>query len=197
MTGRARQAGAYVKRKIDWLAETKNRPAAKAILAGLRQSIGQKQGNSPNFWGAVLGDMPDALPGTVYGGWAAYAAMALYALHRQDGVLCVNKDGVSLGEAVRRLAVHDRVDGDATMRRFHLLAASGSREEFFLHLQVLVQMLRAWDIPLDYPALTEDLYWLQFSGGRNGVRLKWGRDFNHNKRGSGASAVTSMSTTPH
>ncbi|MCL4463236.1 MAG: type I-E CRISPR-associated protein Cse2/CasB [Firmicutes bacterium] len=41
----------------------------------------------------------------------------------------------------------------------------------------MILLIRAKDIPLDYPALTQDLYWFQFPDRRDGIRLKWGQDF--------------------
>ena len=41
----------------------------------------------------------------------------------------------------------------------------------------MIQMLRAKDIPLDYPRLASDLYELQFLDRAPAVRLNWGRDF--------------------
>jgi len=54
---------------------------------------------------------------------------------------------------------------------------SDSYEQLSWHLRGFVQLLRASNIPLDYPRLTEDLYWFQFADSRNGARLKWGQDF--------------------
>lgn len=41
----------------------------------------------------------------------------------------------------------------------------------------MVQLLRSQDIPLDYPALAEDLFWFQIPSQRAKVCLRWGQDF--------------------
>jgi CRISPR system Cascade subunit CasB len=57
-----------------------------------------------------------------------------------------------------------------------------------IRIQVLLTTVKLFtcrfqdkDITLDYPALTEDLYWFQFPEARDSVRLRWGRDFYRNR----------------
>jgi CRISPR system Cascade subunit CasB len=50
-------------------------------------------------------------------------------------------------------------------------------EEVSHHLRGLIQLLKAGNIPLDYPSLAEDLYQFQFPEMKDSVRLQWGRQF--------------------
>jgi CRISPR system Cascade subunit CasB len=184
MAGEAKQASAFVKRKIVWLVENKNESAVKATLARLRRGIGKAPGSLPDLWDVTLSGLPEALLGKgedpTHGEWAVHTALTLYALHQQGKDLkkqCMNREGKFLGTAVRMLLEHDKNNEDAVRRRFHEAAVSDNFERFSWQLRGLIQLLRAKDIPLDYPALTEELYWFQFPDRRDGIRLKWGQDF--------------------
>ncbi len=184
MTSQAKQASWFVKRKIAWLSENKNESAVRATLARLRRGIGKAPGSLPDLWDVTLSDLPEALHGKsedpTHAEWAVHSALTLYALHQQGKDIkkqCMNREENFLGTAVRKLAEHDKNNEDAVRRRFHAVAVSDSFERFSWQLRGLIQLLRAKDIPLDYPALTKDLYWYQFPDRRDSIRLKWGQDF--------------------
>ena len=184
MASQAKEASGFVKSKIDGLAGNKNESAVRATFAKLRRGIGKAPGSLPDLWDVTLSDLPEALLSLgeepTYGEWAVHTALTLYALHQQGKDVkkqCMNKEGDSLGTAVRRLLEHDKSNEDAVRRRFHAAAVSDSFERFSWQLRGLIQLLRDKDIPLDYPALTDDLYWFQFPDRRDGIRLKWGQDF--------------------
>lgn len=180
---KAKMTGAFVRRKIAWLAGSESESVSRATLAKLRRGIGKKPGSSPELWEATFQDMPPELMGTgeepSSAEWAVHTALTLYALHQQGKDLqlqCMNKDGESLGKALRKL-VSDDEEEKRIKRRFDAASTSNSMEEFAHHLRGLIQLLKAKSIPLDYPALAEDLYWFQFPSARDSVRLRWGRDF--------------------
>ncbi|MBT9147657.1 MAG: hypothetical protein DDT32_01422 [Syntrophomonadaceae bacterium] len=184
MTSQAKQASWFVKRKIAWLSENKNESAVRATLARLRRGIGKEPGSLPDLWDVTLSDLPEALysksEDPTHAEWAVHSALTLYALHQQGKDIkkqCMNREENFLGTAVRKLAEHDKNNEDAVRRRFHAVAVSDSFERFSWQLRGLIQLLRAKDIPLDYPALTKDLYWYQFPDRRDSIRLKWGQDF--------------------
>ncbi len=183
MADEARQAAAFVRYKIKQLAERENESAVRATLANLRRGVGRSPGSAPETWTVTLGGLPKVLLGETSeptrGEWAVYTALTLYALHQQGkdlNIRCMSAAGQSLGTAVRRL-VEDPDDEKRVNRRLAALATSDSVDELSHHLRGLVQLLKAKDFPLDYPSLTEDLYWYQFPDARNAVRLRWGRDF--------------------
>ncbi len=179
----AKQARAFVQRKISWLAGSENESTTRATLARLRRGIGKKPGSMPELWEATLKDLPPELVGQgqhpSYGEWAVHTALTLYALHQQGKdtkLQCMHKDGESLGVALRKL-VGDDEDEKRVKRRFDAASTSSSMEEFSHHLRGLIQLLKQKSIPLDYTALAEDFYCLQFPNSRDSVRLHWGRDF--------------------
>jgi len=183
MNDGATQAGAFVGRKIRELSGGSNKSATRAKLAKLRRGIGKPPGSMPELWGATLDGLPELLLGRgdrpTPGEWAVHTALTLYALHQQGKDLnkqCMSREGASLGAAVRRL-IKGEDDESRIKRRFDAAATADSLEEFCHHLRGLVQLLKAEEIPLDYPALTTDLYWFQFPDVRDSVRLRWGRGF--------------------
>ena len=191
MANESVQASGFVKRKILQMCESHNGSEAKAMLAKLRRGIGRAPGSMPELWKVTLEGLTETLisknKGPTRVEWAVHTALTLYALHQQGKDLkgqCMNREGESLGIAVRKL-IQNEEDEQRIKRRFDSAATSESIEEFSHHLRGLIQLLKAKDIPLDYTALTEDLFWFQFSDTRDSVRLRWGRDFYRRQENDG------------
>lgn len=183
MHDEAKQIKAFIKYQIIRLSESKNDAAVRGILAKLRRGIGKYPGSIPELWSITLDGLPENLSRKsdepTFGEWAAHTALTLYALHQQGKDLkqnCMSKEGEFLGTSLRKLVI-DESDEKRVKRRFDAAATSDSLEEFSHHLRGLIQLLKAEDIPLDYPELATELYRFQFSESRDSVRLKWGRDF--------------------
>ncbi len=182
MRDEARLVGKYVESQIRRLKESQD-ANIRATLARLRKGIGKAPGSLPDLWEVTLSNLPDKLQSLdgkpTYGEWAVHTALTLFALHQQGKDLstkCMSQDSVPLGRAVRMLA-KDEEDLPRIKRRFDAAATSDNLAEFAHHLRGLVQLLKATDIPLDYPELAKDLYFFQFDGAVDNVRLKWGQDF--------------------
>ena len=183
MENEATLVSAYVRRRIQSIIESSYESAARATLAKLRRGIGKPPGSMPEIWGATLEDLPDEMKSKngvpTICEWAVHTALTLYALHQQGRDLHkkpMSCENVSLGCAIRRL-VKSKEDEPRVKRRFDAAATSDDLEEFSYHLRGLVELLKTEDVPLDYPALTRDLYWFQIPETRDSVRLSWGQDF--------------------
>ena len=183
MANEARQANDFVRYKIRQWTESKNDSTVKATLAKLRRGIGKTPGSVPELWDATLNGLSEDLiskdGNPTRGEWAVHVALTLFALHQQGKDLkkqCMSRDGAYLGIAVRHLVQSEEAQ-NRIKRRFDSAVTSDSMEEFSHHLRGLIQLLKAGDIPLDYPALAEDLYRYQFPDQRDFVRLRWGQDF--------------------
>jgi len=184
MTDNAKQVAAFVQRKLSILSHNADVSKVKAQLAKLRRGVGKPPGSQPELWEITLGELPEALLSRsdrpTFGEIAIHTALTLYAVHQQGKDLSthnMNRDESTLGVAARKLRDSDQSKADAIRRRFHAVAMADSMEGLSWHLRGFVQLLRASNIPLDYPRLTEDLFWFQFTDKRDGVRLKWGQDF--------------------
>jgi CRISPR system Cascade subunit CasB len=184
----------FVKNKIQMLAgkqdagEKELSPSSRAKLAKLRRGVGKTPGSVPEIWEMTLGEPYDEWhsfdDNPTFAENAAHTALTLYALHQQGKDRSMNISsmgdddkyiGDSFGAAVGRLI--DNNNEKAIKRRFDAAATATDFREFAHHARGLVQLLKAADIPLDYPRFAQDLFYYQFPDGANGVRLRWGRDF--------------------
>jgi CRISPR system Cascade subunit CasB len=153
---------------------------SRAMCAKLRGAIGKHPGNTPGIWDITLQGFPDKWRSQKgepsHAEWAAHTALTLYAMHRQGKGRTMNKEGISLGMAIRMLVPQDTDDSfEAVRRRFNAVATAVEFTELAHHARGLIQLIKAADIPLDYPQFAEDL--LQFKFDADRVRLRWGEDF--------------------
>lgn len=183
MADEAKMVKNFVKYQISRLSGSNNEAAARATLAKLRRGIGNEPGSMPALWDLTLNGLSESLTSKdgapTRGEWAVHTALTLFALHQQGADMhqhAMSKEKNALGISLRKLIKNDE-DEKRVKRRFDAAATSDSMEEFSHHLRGLIQLLKTQDIPLDYPALAEDLYWFQFPEARDSVRLRWGRDF--------------------
>lgn len=182
MYDKARLAEIYVESQIRRLKESQD-AGVRATLARLRRGVGKAPGSMPELWDMTINNLPDELLSLdgrpTYGEWAVHTALTLFALHQQGKDLstnCMSQDTIPLGRAVR-LLVKDEEDLPRIKRRFDAAATADNLAEFAHHLRGLIQLLKAADVPLDYPELAKDLYFFQAEGAIDNVRLKWGQDF--------------------
>lgn len=161
----------------------------RASLANLRRGIGKAPGELPVLWGEFLQDLSEELQSTdeqpSRAEWAIYLTLTMYALHQQGHTLPqdnMNREGVSLGAAVRRLVKDgEKPEDNSVLKRFNRLLTASGMPEAANHLRGIVQLLRRDGIPLDYPQLAEELYLLQIPEKAPRVRLHWGRDYYRNQ----------------
>lgn len=175
----------YTATRLHKWKEEKNESCVKGELAHLRREIGKPPGASPAIWGILFDGFPEELMSkngdATWAEWAVSTALCAYALHQQGNDISkndMNKEGQSLGKAVRSLApMHDEENLERIRKRFNIFATAADIQECAYYLRGLVQMLRANSIPLDYPTLAYDLYEFQTPNGAPRVRLRWGQDF--------------------
>ncbi len=182
-----KQLSEFVAWKIKWINSMARESQAKATLANLRRGIGKVPGELPEIWGVIFQNFPRVLSEKTSeiepskAEWAAYLTLTLYALHQQGHDMekeNMQREGVGLGTAVQRLAPDgEAVENSSVFSRFQTLATSSDIKELAHHLRGIIQLLSQGKIGLDYVKLSEDLYQYQFDESRNGVRLKWGRQY--------------------
>lgn len=186
-------AGAFVDSTVAglqarFLSERRD-PSAVAALARLRRAVGKPPG-------AVLDVVefthhPDLAPGAVddeptAAEHAAHVAITLYAAHQQSRGERMHQRRRGLGTALRRLAGGPESDlPDPIVRRFRMLGTADSFPELTHHLRGVVQLLRAEGSALDYGRLADQLHHWQ-RGGRDRVRMTWGREFYRQNRAAAA-----------
>ena len=183
--GVANQLAGFVGHRIERILSMPAPGPQKALLANLRRGVGKVPGELPALWGVLLEDFPEAWMNNSgdpsQAEWAAYIALTSFALHQQGNDPVghpMHCTGYTIGQAVRRLVPPGDADAEArVMRRFKQLATTPEIQSVARHLRSLIQLLRAGDIPLDYAAMTRDLYQYQFPESVASVRLRWAQDF--------------------
>jgi CRISPR system Cascade subunit CasB len=182
-------AGSVTRLQERYLAQPKAVASAVAALARLRAAVDEPPGASyivldetrvpEELLESQAGDEPTPKER------AKHAAMALYATHQQSlRDTRMHVDGVTVGQAVNRLANKSKSEGGdpgsrrvAVLRRFAALGTASSYEELVHHLRSLIRQLRDERIGLDYGLLADDLERFQRYAGPDDVRALWGRDF--------------------
>lgn len=174
---------------------------AVAMLAQLRRGAGKLPQEVPELWGLcgierLYEEQDLSEKEAVRAEAALFLAVTLYALHQQSqGDKGMHKNGVDLGEAVRRLMPDDSID-ETIRRRFVRLGTATTRQALAYRLREIVTLLRRDSIPLDYARLAQQLYLAQHPDGMRRVRERWGRAFHAYRRrtsatGNGAENATS------
>ena len=144
--------------------QNKESPWSRAMLAKLRHGVGKPLGSAPETWESTIRDSPD--------NWlsedgqpskeeiAVHTALTLYAVHQQGKSEPMSVPGrgedekkraMSFGGAVAKLIRPDRSNEQAVTRRFNAVATALGFEELAYHARGLIQLLKAGDIPMDYP----------------------------------------------
>ncbi|MGI5274145.1 type I-E CRISPR-associated protein Cse2/CasB [Nonomuraea sp. CA-218870] len=165
----------------------KDQSWAVATLAQLRRGAGKLPQEVPELWGVCgierLYEERDLTEKEAVRAEAAlFLAVTLYALHQQSqDSKGMHKDGVDLGEAVRRLMPDDGID-ETIRRRFVRLGTATTRQALANRLREIVSLLRRDSIELDYALLARLLYLAQDPDGMRRVRERWGRAFHAYRR---------------
>lgn len=159
-------------------------PRAVARIAQLRRGVSAAPGELPEIWEDTIGIMPENLLGhsdePSPAERAAHHALTLFALHRQGKSTVAHAPQVPFGGAVRELARRRASDGDeaeGVRRRFDALVTASTADEGAYHLRGMVLMLRDAGLSIDYGRLAQDLADLWTPARRDGVRLRWARQY--------------------
>jgi CRISPR system Cascade subunit CasB len=187
MSMQIKRPGAYVEQRLNRMRNDPDEGFVKAALAKLRRGAGRQPGEMPELWGFFLQDLPEQWQGQrdpSRAEWAIYGALTLFALHQQGhagAAEWMHQPGQLLGKALRKLV--SALDGDRDSRenrvrqRMNRLAGSMDIADLIIQMRSVVKLLGSNGIGLDYAALADDLYWMQFPEFKNGVKLRWGQDF--------------------
>lgn len=176
------QIAVFTAQKLAQLQAQRGERSFRGMLAQLRRGVGYAPGEMPQLWGFFLDGLPEAWMGgrcPSRAEWAIYTALTLFALHQQGKdpeTEWMSQPKAALGRSVAGLIGSAEEEGRVA-RRFHALATASSMKELSHYMRGMVQLLRSKNIPLDYPALAEDLFWYQQPEHQAQVRLRWGQDF--------------------
>lgn len=173
----------YLQRNYLDRAETAAGADARRILAELRQSAARTFDADPLALQKVLmllepplsddelgrGDAPS--PSEL----AAYNALTLFAQHMQSARKPVHTTECSFARACGRLQTLS--ESNSIKPRFDAMQSARDETSHVLHLRSLVTLLRSQELAFDYGNFARDLRSLQYPTRRDGVLLRWGRDY--------------------
>lgn len=166
------------------LTSLSNSSSGKAVLANLRNSIGNPISETLDVWSILFENIPESFLGTSKEisdeEKAILTTLQLYAMHQQgvshSVLMQKDKKFNNLGYSLRKLRTEDnRVAMD---RRFNAMITSSTFEELSYRLRQLVKLLKSKssEVRVDYAKLSEDLYWF-LRGYDENVRLNWAREY--------------------
>ena len=156
---------------------------SRRALAELRKSASREFGTDPLALQHVLsiltpplsegeighGDAPSASES------AAYYALTLFALHMQSATTPAHSEERTFAMACGRL--QNKKHSGSLKARFDAMQTAREESSRLIHLRALVSLLKSEKISFDYGSFAVDLRSLQNPARRDGVLLRWGRDY--------------------
>lgn len=157
--------------------------AARATLSRLRRAAGTAPGDDPIAWGLATEELLPNLPAheigrsdePSHGEWAAFTALAMFAIHQQSQSSLMHRPSASIGSAVGELKIAS--NSESIKARLDALQTAQSKKAIQYHLRSIINLLNSYDIPLDYGLVALDLKKLLIPKQRPGVVIRWGRDY--------------------
>ena len=156
--------------------------SGKAILAGIRDSIGKELTNAPQVWPLLFANLPEEYLGNkarvTAEENAIYLSLQIYALMQQGSSKLERgeeKFARNIGESLRIL----RGDESKAMdERFNTMVTAGSFEELSHYLRQMIKILKtnAANPSVNYPKLANDLFWMQ-KGKQDNILMDWARAY--------------------
>ncbi|SDL96572.1 CRISPR system Cascade subunit CasB [Corynebacterium mycetoides] len=173
----------YLQSSYLGLRDDRGSSEAKAALAQLRRNASLSASDNPvGVQETLLLLNPGLSEGELGKGnqvspseWAAYQAMALFARHMQSARNPVHTTEQSFAWACGRLVALS--ESNSVKPRFDAMQLAATPEARATHLRSLVDLLKSKGLAFDYGALAQDLRSLINPTQKNGVLLRWGRDF--------------------
>lgn len=156
--------------------------SGKALLAGIRDSIGKELTNAPQVWPLLFANLPEEYLGNkariTAEENAIYLSLQIYALMQQGSSKLERgeeKFARNIGESLRIL----RGDESKAMdERFNTMVTAGSFEELSHYLRQMIKILKtnAANPSVNYPKLANDLFWMQ-KGKQDNILMDWARAY--------------------
>ncbi|MGJ4134254.1 type I-E CRISPR-associated protein Cse2/CasB [Corynebacterium macclintockiae] len=160
-----------------------NQAQARGTLAELRKSAGQPALQNPLVFENVLSSLVAPLSEKEMGRGdapspseeAAFQALTYFALHMQGATHEVHDSSHSFASACGRLA--HTSESKSIKGRFDALVLARTAQSRLIQTRSLISLLRSKDLRFHYGWFATDLRKLSNPRTRNGVLLRWGRDF--------------------
>lgn len=156
---------------------------ARRNLAELRKSAAREFGTDPLALQHVLSMLTPTLSEGELGHGdapspsesAAYYALTLFAWHMQSATAPAHSEERTFAMACGRLQTIS--DSGTLKARFDAMQTAREESSRLIHLRTLVSLLKREKLAFDYGSFAVDLRSFQNPARRDGVLLRWGRDY--------------------
>lgn len=156
---------------------------ARRNLAELRKSAAREFGTDPLALQHVLSMLSPTLSEGELGHGdapspsesAAYYALTLFSWHMQSAAAPAHSEERTFAMACGRLQAIS--DSGSLKARFDAMQTAREESSRLIHLRTLVSLLKREKLAFDYGSFAVDLRSLQNPARRDGVLLRWGRDY--------------------
>lgn len=162
----------------------KNLGSGKALLAGIRDSIGKELIHAPQVWPLLFSNLPEEFLGNkakiTAEENAIYLSLQIYAVMQQGSSKSARGEEQptrNIGESLRDLR-GDESKTKAMDERFNTMVTAGSFEELSHYLRQMIKILKAntANPSINYPKLANDLFWMQ-KGKQDNILMDWARAY--------------------
>lgn len=175
---------------------------ARRVLAELRRGAGSTPEQQPLVWQSVLNTLNPPLSKQEVGHGdapspsenAAFAALTMFAWHMHSAKNGMHIPKQSFGSAIGRLV--SRSSSASLQPRFNAMLVSRDTASRLYHARTLIALLRSEAIGFDYGQFARDLRGLS-GPRRDGILLRWGRDFATATKPSKSNAVHEDTSSSH
>lgn len=156
---------------------------ARATLAKLRKNAAPTLADNPLALAEVLFVLEPALEPAALGKGdkaspseeAAFAVLTMFGIHMQSATKPAHDPRTTFATACGQL--HALKSLNSIKPRVDAMLLTTSEKARLHHIRSLITLMRDKQIAFDYGRLAEDLRSLSYPHRRNGVLLRWGRDF--------------------
>lgn len=174
------------------LSSTLDRPDTKKILATARKSIGRPLIESTELMAYIYPLLPENFitdfSGLGYKEKAIISTIQLYSVHQQSDSASVNLNykqeekykNRNLGYSLSLLR-DLKGDNQAIDKRFSRLVSSQNYEDLVYNLRHLIKLAKKEQIKIDYPKLSEDLFFHQL-GHEEDIKIAWMKEYYRNRK---------------
>jgi CRISPR system Cascade subunit CasB len=157
--------------------------SSKAILSELRNSAGKSFDQAETIWPFMFSNLPESFLGkgkhVTYEENAIYNTLQIYAICMQGTSKKLTADEKDAGNIGKSLSFIRQDTRNSMDQRFNAMITSDTYDELIYHLRQMMKILKAKadkNIKIDFPKLSEDLYWYQMGKGKE-ICFDWAKSY--------------------
>lgn len=175
------RVGNVVNTIVAHLEDSEKDGATKALLAGMRGSIGKPFTASMNVWAKIFADIPRSFLSKngepTYQENAIFYTLQIYALAKQGSASNVVADPSCKDNFGRSLAEGRSSENESLDKRFNIMVTSSDFETFTYRLRHLFRIVKSKaEMTVNYGRLADDLFFYQI-GDKEKICFYWAEGY--------------------